>query len=225
MMQILSLRESVLIPGRVCVPLSKLSSVKERLEMSDDEDLAMEALLDDSDSSSAAADDEVAASGHPQDELPQVKPRKKVPDAQKKELAKELWDRLAKSRPGPDNKDLMFLARFVPLLSSAAAKTLLGKKLSLDELKELIQHVPKAKDAAVKQALKLGGDQLTEDDVRFIFTQSKSAEVGKFLIKKYPNDANLGLVERTIDDLADFIKEVRNRESTKAILREIDRKL
>lgn len=204
---------------------SEAVGIKERREMSDDEDLAMEALLDDSQGDSEADTQEATDPNHPQDELPQVKPRKKVPDAQKKELAKELWDRLAKSRPGPDNKDLMFLARFVPLLSSAAAKTLLGKKLSLDELKELIQHVPKAKDAAVKQALKLGSDQLTEDDVRFIFTQSKSPEVGKFLIKKYPNDANLGLVERTIDDLADYIVEVRGRESTKSVLREIDRKL
>lgn len=155
---------------------------------------------------------------------PDKKPAAKV-DPKKKELAKELWERLARSRPGPDNKDLMFLARFVPLLSSSAAKTLLGKKLTLDELKELIQYVPKAKDAAIKQALKLGADQLDEDDVRFIFTQSKSAEVGKFLLKRYPNDANLSLVERTLDELAPLIAEIREREPTKSVLREIDRKL
>ncbi|HAD59925.1 MAG TPA: hypothetical protein DCG12_11830 [Planctomycetaceae bacterium] len=142
-----------------------------------------------------------------------------------KELAKELWDRLARSRPGPNNRDLMYLARFVPLLSSAATKTLLGRKLSLDELKELIQHVPKGRDAAVKVAIKSFGDDLTEDDLRFIFSQTKSVEIGKYLLKKYPNDANLGLVDRTTDDLKEVVEKMRGQEPTKAILREIDRKL
>lgn len=181
--------------------------------MSDDDDLAMEALLPDPEP------------GPESEELPQPKVRRDAkPSAEKKELAKELWERLAKSRPGPDIKDLMFLARFVPLLSSPAAKTLLTKKLNLDQLKELIQHVPKAKDAAVKLALKLGSD-LEEDDLRFIFTQSKSSEVGKYLLKKFPNDANIGLVERTVDDLTDVVEEMRQREPTKTVLREIDRKL
>lgn len=183
--------------------------------MSDDDDLAMEALLN-----------EPEPNPEPESEVfPEPKVRSNAKSsAKKKELAKELWERLAKSRPGPDAKDLMFLARFVPLLSSAAAKTLLTKKLSLEQLKELIQHVPKAKDAAVKLALKMGSE-LEEDDIRFIFTQSKSPEVGKYLLKKYPNDANIGLVERTVDELADVVEEMRNKESTKNILREIDRKL
>ena len=147
------------------------------------------------------------------------------PTEKQKELAKELWDRLARSRPGPNNKDLMYLARFVPLLSSAATKTLLGRKLSLDELKELIQHVPKGRDAAVKVAIKSFGDELTEDDLRFIFSQTRSVEIGKYLLKKYPNDANLGLVDRTTDDLNDVVEKMRGQEPTKAILREIDRKL
>ena len=142
-----------------------------------------------------------------------------------KEAARALWERLAKSRPGPDNKDLMYLARFVPLLSGSASKTLLGRKLTLDELKELIQYVPKAKEAAAKQALKMGGEVLTEDDLRFIFTQTKSVDVGKYLLKKYPNDANLGLVERTIDDLKETVEKIRALEATKSVMREIDRRL
>ena len=149
---------------------------------------------------------------------------KKYTDADR-ETAKQLWERLAKSRPGPDNKDLLYLARFVPLLSSSASKTLLGRKLSLAELKELIQYVPKAKDAAAKQALKMGTDVLTEDDLRFIFTQTKSPDVGKYLLKKYPNDANLGLVERMVDELAGVVEKMRTLEGTKNVMREIDRKL
>ena len=187
----------------------------------EEEDAAFDALMDDSVSVSEPTEEQVT---QPEKKARSAKPRDdKSPE--KKQLAKELWERLAKSRPGPDNKDLMFLARFVPLLSSSAAKTLLGKKLSLDELKELIQYVPKAKEAAIKQALKLGPEMLEEDDVRFIFSQSKSSDVGKYLLKKYPNDANLALVERTVDDLADLIEEVRGRESTSALMREIDRKL
>lgn len=140
-------------------------------------------------------------------------------------MAKELWERLAKSRPGPDNKELIFLARFVPLLSSVAAKTLLGRKLTLDELKELIQHVPKAQEAATKLTIKTYGEELTEDDLRFLVTQTKSVEVGRFLLKRHPNDANLGLIERTLSELQDVVEDLRKRESTKDILREIDRKL
>ncbi|MFY9252146.1 MAG: hypothetical protein WAO83_01730 [Fuerstiella sp.] len=149
-------------------------------------------------------------------------PRKSAPQVK---LAKDLWERLAKSRPGPDNKDLIYLARFVPMLSSVAAKTLLSRKLTLDELKELIQHVPKAQDAATKLTIKTYGDELSEDDLRFLVTQTKSVEVGKFLLKRHPNDANLGLIERTLDELKGLVDELRMRESTKNILREIDRKL
>ena len=152
----------------------------------------------------------------------EVDARKSAPQVK---LARELWERLGKSRPGPDNKELIYLARFVPSLSSAAAKTLLSRKLTLDELKELIQHVPRAQEAATKLAIKLYGDELTEDDLRFLVTQTKSVEVGRFLLKRYPNDANLGLIERTLDELKTMVDDLRMRESTKTILREIDRKL
>lgn len=142
-----------------------------------------------------------------------------------KALARELWERLAKSRPGPSNKDLMYLARFVPSLSNAAVKTLLNRTLTLDELKELIQHVDHARTAATKVAIKSFGDELTEDDLRFIFSQTKSAEIGKYLLKKYPNDANLGLVDRTSDELKDVVEKMRQQEPTKAVMKEIDRKL
>ncbi|MEP3478682.1 MAG: hypothetical protein ABJZ55_05500 [Fuerstiella sp.] len=140
-------------------------------------------------------------------------------------LARELWQRLAKSRPGPSTEELIYLARFVPLLSKSAIKTLAGRKLSLSELKELIQYVPKAKDIAIKMALKLGADALGEEDMRFLFTQSKAPEIGKALLKKYPNDANIGLVERTTDELAEYIGKMKEQEPTKTVLREIDRKL
>lgn len=143
----------------------------------------------------------------------------------KKQKARELWDRLAKSRPGPDNKDLIFLARFVPLLSSAALKTLLKRKLTLDELKELIQHAPKARDAATKLALNLDPDDVTEEDLRFIFTQTKSVDVAKLLLKRYPHDANLAFVERTVEGMKDLVEEIRKKETTSAVLKEIDRRL
>jgi hypothetical protein len=143
----------------------------------------------------------------------------------KKDAARELWDRLRKSRPGPDNKELIYLARFVPLLSTVAAKTLLTRKLNIEELKELIQHVPKAQEAATKLALKNGADSISEDDLRFIFTQTKSVDVAKILLKQYPNDANLGLVERSSDALKDSVEKIRQLEPTKTVLREIDRKL
>lgn len=143
----------------------------------------------------------------------------------KKLLARELWARLAKSRPGPTTEELIYLARFVPLLSKSAIKTLAGRTLALDDLKELIQYVPKAKDLAIKMALKLGADALNEEDMRFLFTQSKAPEIGKALLKKYPNDANIGLVERTTDELAEYIGKMKEQEPTKTVLREIDRKL
>ncbi len=151
-------------------------------------------------------------------------PEKKRSDP-RKAVAKDLWERLAKSRPGPDNKDLLYIARLVPALSSAAVKTLLARKLNLEELKELIQHVDSARTAATKLAVKSFGDELTEEDLRFIFSQTKSVDIGKYLLKKYPNDANLGLVERSIDDLQDVVDKMRKQETTKNVLREIDRKL
>ncbi len=143
----------------------------------------------------------------------------------RKAIARDLWERLAKSQPGTDNKDVIYLSRFVPLLSSAAVKTLLGRKLTLDELKELIQHVPKAREAATKIAIKQFSDDLTEEDLRFFFTQTKSADIGKYLLKRFPNDANLGLAERTLDDLKPAVAKMREQEPTKTVLREIDRKL
>jgi hypothetical protein len=149
----------------------------------------------------------------------------KKADPAKKEVAQQLWERLAKSRPGPDNKDLMFLARFVPLLSSGAVKTLLGRKLTLAELKELIEHVPKAREGAIKMALALSSEQLGEDDLRFILTHSKSVEVAKHLLKRFPTDSTLILVENNVDGLKDVIEKMRQMESTRDVLREIDRKL
>ena len=152
-------------------------------------------------------------------------PTSSSPVDPQKLLARELWQRLAKSRPGPSTEELIYLARFVPLLSKSAIKTLAGRKLTLSELKELIQYVPKAKDIAIKMALKLGADALGEEDMRFLFTQSKGPEIGKALLKKHPNDANIGLVERTTDELADYIAKMKEQEPTKTVLREIDRKL
>lgn len=143
----------------------------------------------------------------------------------KKDAARDLWDRLRKSRPGPDNKELIFLARFVPLLSTVAAKTLLTRKLNIEELKELIQHVPKAQEAATQLALKNAADSISEDDLRFILSQTKSVDVAKILLKQYPNDANLSLVERSVDTLNDSVEKIRQLEPTKTVLREIDRKL
>ena len=143
----------------------------------------------------------------------------------KKDVARDLWDRLRKSRPGPDNKELIYLARFVPMLSTVAAKTLLTRSLNIEELKELIQHVPKAQEAAAKLALKNGADSLSEDDLRFIFTQTKSVDVAKLLLKQHPNDSNLALVERNVEALKDSVEKIRQLEPTKTVLREIDRKL
>jgi signal transduction histidine kinase len=143
----------------------------------------------------------------------------------KKDAARGLWDRLRKSRPGPDNKELIYLARFVPLLSTVAAKTLLTRKLNIEELKELIQHVPKAQEAATQLALKNAADSISEDDLRFILSQTKSVDVAKILLKQYPNDANLSLVERSVDTLNDSVEKIRQLEPTKTVLREIDRKL
>lgn len=150
-------------------------------------------------------------------------PPKKVDP--RKQIARDLWERLAKSRPGPDNKDLIFLARFVPLLSSSATKTLLGRQLDIDEIKEMLQHVPKAKEAATKMILKMPADQVSEEDLRFVFSQSRSVDAAKMLLKRHPNDSNLGLIERTIDDMGDVIEKMRLQEPTKTILREIDRLL
>lgn len=150
-------------------------------------------------------------------------PPKKVDP--RKQIARDLWERLAKSRPGPTNEDLIFLARFVPLLSSSATKTLLGRKMKMEEIKELLQHVPKAKEATTKLVLKMPPEEVTEEDLRFVFTQSRSLDAAKILLKRFPNDANLGLIERTIDDLNPVIEKMRKQEPTKLVLREIERKL
>ncbi len=149
---------------------------------------------------------------------------KKV-DAGKKELAQQLWERLGKSRPGPDNKDLIFLARFVPLLSSGAVKTLLGRKLNLTELRELIEHVPKAREGAVKLVLQMPIEDLSEDDLRFMLTHTRAPEVAKLLLKRYPSDLNLIQVENAVDTLKELVEKIRQQEPTRDVLREIDRKL
>ncbi len=143
----------------------------------------------------------------------------------RKDKARELWERLGNSRPGPDNKDLLYLARFVPLLSSAAAKTLLSRKLTVAELKDLIQHVPKAQDAATRLALKLPAEELTEADLRFIVTHTKSPDAAKFLVKRFPNEAALGFVERTVEGMQDVVDKIRAKELTRDVLKEIDRAL
>lgn len=146
-------------------------------------------------------------------------------DVSKKELARDLWERLAKSRPGPDNKDLVYLARFVPLLASGAIKTLLSRKLTLEELKELIQHVPKAQEGAVQLAIKVYGEQLTEEDLRFMVTNTRLADVATFLLKKFPTDLNLILVENNVDGMGAYLEQIRHQEQTRDIMREIDRRL
>jgi hypothetical protein len=140
-------------------------------------------------------------------------------------LARELWERLGKSRPGPSIENLIFIARFVPLLSMAAIKTLLTRSLTVSELKELVQHVPRAKEVATKKLLELPPEQLTEDDLKFVFTETRHPEVGKVLLKRFPSNGNLGLAERTTDDLKELIDKLRVQETTSVVLREIDRRL
>lgn len=151
------------------------------------------------------------------------KPARKA-DPKKKARARELWERLANSRPGPDNKDLLYLARFVPLLSTAAIKTLFTRKLSVAELKELVQHVPKARDAAIKAALK-NPDSLSDDDLRFLITHTKSKEAAKLLLKRNPGNSVIGFLERTVESLQDKLDEVKQKELTSVVLKEIDRVL
>ncbi len=142
----------------------------------------------------------------------------------KQAKAQELWERLANSRPGPDNKDLLYLARFVSVLSSAAIKTLLSRKLSVDELKELVQHVPKAQDAAIKAILKKA-DSLSEDDLRFLITHTKSKDAAKVLLQRNSGSAVLAFLERTVEGIRDTLEQIRQQEQTSAVLKEIDRLL
>lgn len=141
------------------------------------------------------------------------------------ETARELWERLAKSRPGPDTADLIYLARFVPLLSTAAVKTLLNRRLTMEQLRELIQHAPKGKEAATKKVLELPPEEVSEDDLKFVFNQTKIPEVGRLLLKRFPTDTNIALVERTTDQLKEIIEKMKAQEGTRAIMREIDRRL
>jgi hypothetical protein len=143
----------------------------------------------------------------------------------RKAVARELWERLGKSRPGPTNADLVYIARFVPLLSTAAVKTLLNHPLTVDELKELIQHVPKAQEIACKRLLELPSSEVKEEDLKFAFAETKSLHVAKVLLKRFPSNANLGLIERTTDELSDLIAKIRAQETTSTIMKEIDRKL
>ncbi len=145
-------------------------------------------------------------------------------DPRKKAKARDLWERLAKSRPGPENKDLIYLARFVPVLSKAAVKSLITRKLSVEELKELVQYVPRARDAAVKAALKKA-DSLSEDDLRFLIIQTKSTEAAKELLERNPGDGVIAFVERNIPEMEGTLEDVKNQELTSAVLREIDRVL
>jgi hypothetical protein len=145
-------------------------------------------------------------------------------DLRKKARARELWERLAKSRPGPANKDLIYLARFVPVLSKAAVKSLMTRKLSIEELKELVQHVPIARDAAVKASLKKA-DSLSEDDLRFLIIHTKSKEASRVLLERNPGDGVIAFVERMVPELEGTLEEIKQQELTAAVLREIDRLL
>jgi len=144
--------------------------------------------------------------------------------AQQKVKARALWERLANSRPGPDNKELLYLARFVPALSTAATRTILTRKLGIDELKELVQHVPKSRDAAVKAALN-NTDNLSEDDLRFLITHTKSKEAAKVLLKRNSGNSVIAFLERTIEELQDSLEEIKQKELTSVVLKEIDRVL
>ena len=156
------------------------------------------------------------------DDVP-VTPSQKT-DPRKKAKARALWERLANSRPGPNNKDLLYLARFVPLLSTAAVKTLFTRRLGTDDLKELVQHVPRAQDAAVKAALK-NADTLSDDDLRFLITHTKSKEVARVLLKRNSGDAVIAFLERTVPELESSLQEIRQKELTSVVLKEIDRVL
>jgi hypothetical protein len=149
---------------------------------------------------------------------------KKV-DPAKKELALQLWERLGKSRPGPDNKDLMFIARFVPLLTSGAVKTLLARKLAIGELRELAEHVPRALEGVIKLVTQMTPDELSEEDLRFFFTHTKSVDIAKMLLKRFPTDQNLALVEGRTDVLKEAIDKMRQQEKTRDLMREIERRL
>ena len=145
-------------------------------------------------------------------------------DPKKKARARELWERLANSRPGPANQDLIYLARFVPLLSKAAVKSLVSRKLSVSELKELVQHVPRAQDAAVKAAMKKV-DSPSEDDLKFLVTHARSKEAALALLERNPGDGVIGFIERNLPDLSGELDAIREKEQTSVVLREIDRLL
>lgn len=149
----------------------------------------------------------------------------KKPELTKKELAQQLWERLARSRPGPDNKDLIFIARFVPALSSGAVKTLLTRSLTIAELRELIHHVPKAREGVAKVVLEMNPKDLSEEDLKYFFTETKSPELGRALLKRFPLDQNLSVVENAVESLKDMVEKIRKQETTREVLREIERKL
>ncbi len=156
------------------------------------------------------------------DDVP-VTPVERI-DPQQKVKARALWERLANSRPGPDNKDLMYLARFVPVLSAAAIKTIFTRKLDVDELRELVQYVPKARDTAVKAALK-NADSLSDDDLRFLVTHTKSKEAATVLLKRNSGNAVIAFLERTMEQMQGSLDEIKKKELTSAVLKEIDRVL
>jgi hypothetical protein len=145
-------------------------------------------------------------------------------DPEKRAKARALWERLGNSRPGPTNNDLLYLARFVPVLSTAAVKTLFTRKLSTDELKELVQHVPRAQEAAIKAALK-NSESLSEDDLRFLITHTKSKEVAGVLLKRNSGASVIAFLERTVPELEESLRELKQKELTSVVLKEIDRVL
>lgn len=156
------------------------------------------------------------------DDVPATRGEKSNP--QLKTRARALWERLANSRPGPDNKDLLYLARFVPALSDAALKTIFTRKLDVGELRELVQHVPKARDAAVKAALK-NAEGLSEEDLRFLITHTKSKEAATVLLKRNSGNSVIAFLERTMEEMQSNLDEFKKKELTSSVLKEIDRML
>jgi len=110
------------------------------------------------------------------------------------------------------------------VLSAVAIKTLFTRKLNVEELKEIAQHVPKARDAAVKAALK-NVDSISDDDLRFLITHTKSKDAAKLLLKRNSGNSVIVFLERTVEELQGHLDEIKQKELTSVVLKEIDRLL
>ncbi len=96
-----------------------------------------------------------------------------------------------------------------------AVKTLLSRKLTLSEIRELAEHVPRAQEGVIKQVTQMTAEELSEDDLRFFFTHTKAVDIAKMLIKRFPTDQNLSLIESRIDALKEVIDRMRTQERTR----------